>query len=340
MAGGCAGHSTPAPVAAGVAPPAATPAVDSIPLPGAPATGGVVMDYLAYDRERHRVWVPAGNTGSVDVIDTEHDTVVRIDGFATAEMERKGTKRTVGPSSATVGQGTVYVGNRGDQTVCALDAATLRREGCVKVPSMPDGLAYVAATKEVWVTTPRDQSINVIDVAIAGRPKLHGQIKFDGEPEGFAVDEARGIFYTNLEDKDRTLAIELKTRKVIATWLPKCGEDGPKGLALANEGNFLFVACANGALVLDAGHQGAELARVPTGDGVDNIFYVEGRRALYVAAARAATMTIAQVDAHGGLSVSATVPTSPGARNAVVTDDGIAYLTDSRASRILVVRPR
>jgi len=340
MVGGCAGHPAPAPVVVGPAPSApAIHALDSIALPGALATGGVAMDYLAYDHERHRVWVPAGNTGSVDVIDTDHGTVVRIDGFPTAEMQRKGTKRTVGPSSATVGQGTVYIGNRGDQTVCALDAATLRRLGCAKVPSMPDGLAYVAATKEVWVTTPRDRSISVIDVAIPGDPKLQGQLELEGEPEGFAVDDARGIFYTNLEDKDRTLAIELKTRKVIATWSPRCGEDGPKGLALANGPNFLFVACANGALVLDAGHQGIELARVSTGDGVDNIFYVEGRRSLYVAAGRAATMTVAQVDTHGHLSVSATVTTSPGARNAVVTDDGTAYLTDSKASRILVVRP-
>jgi len=298
------------------------------------------MDYLAYDRQRHRVWVPAGNTGSVDVIDTDQNTVVRLEGFATAEVERKGKKRTVGPSSATVGQGVVYVGNRGDGTVCAIDAATLRREGCVTIPSMPDGLAYVASTKEVWVTTPRDRSINVVDVATPGSPKLKGEIRFDGEPEGFAVDDARGIFYTNLEDKDRTLAIELKSRTVVATWLPRCGEDGPKGLALAGDANFLFVACADAALVLDAGHEGKTLARVPTGEGVDNIYYLEGQRALYVAAGRAATMTVVQVDARGGLSVSATVATSPGARNPVVTDQGTAYLTDSQQSRILVVRPR
>ena len=40
--------------------------VRPVPLPGAPAAG-VFMDYLAYDRAHHRVWVPAGNTGSVDV---------------------------------------------------------------------------------------------------------------------------------------------------------------------------------------------------------------------------------------------------------------------------------
>ena len=92
---------------------APAPALTSIALPGAPADG-VFMDYLAYDRAHHRVWVPAGNTGSVDVVDVKSGAVTRIDGFPTAEVERRGRKRVVGPSSATVGERYVYVGNRGD----------------------------------------------------------------------------------------------------------------------------------------------------------------------------------------------------------------------------------
>src|SRR5262249_37066288 len=40
----------------------------TITLPGATADG-VFMDYLLYDPRTNTVWVPAGNTGSVDVID-------------------------------------------------------------------------------------------------------------------------------------------------------------------------------------------------------------------------------------------------------------------------------
>src|SRR5690349_18230685 len=99
------------------APAAAAPtlAVHSIALPGAAATG-VYMDYIACDRPHHRVWVPAGNTASVDVIDTATEKLTRVEGFATKEMERNGNKRTVGPSSVTVGDGVVYVGNRGDSS--------------------------------------------------------------------------------------------------------------------------------------------------------------------------------------------------------------------------------
>src|SRR5882762_2299011 len=106
---GCGGAGADTPVSA------PTFKVHSVPLPGAPA-GGVAMDYIAYDPAHHRVWVPAGNTGSVDVVEVKDDHVTRVEGFPTSEVERNGTKRTVGPSSATVGKGVVYVGSRGDSS--------------------------------------------------------------------------------------------------------------------------------------------------------------------------------------------------------------------------------
>src|SRR5262249_29686530 len=154
--------------------------------------------------------------------------------------------------------------------------------------SMPDGLAYVAQTKEVWVTTPRDKSIRILDGKTL-KPKA--KLSFEGEPEGFAVDGKRHRFYTNLEDKDKTLAIDLQTRKTLATSAPGCGEDGPKGLAVDEATGLLFVACPAGAEVLDAAHDGKILSKVEAGDGVDNIDYSPAQKTLYVGAAGAAGPT-------------------------------------------------
>ena len=297
------------------------------------------MDYLAYDRTRRRVWVPAGNTASVDVVDVTTERVTRIEGFSTAEMERHGTKRIFGPSSAAVGVGAVYVGNRGDSSICTVQADSLAVGPCLKLDSMPDGLAYVALTRELWVTTPRDKSIAVIDVAAPSVLTWKTKITLDGEPEGFAVDDARGVFYTNLEDRDRTLTIDIKRRQVTRTWLPDCGEDGPKGLALDHGLDFLFVACRDRVMVLDAGHDGKRLSTIEVGDGVDNIDYVERRHELYAAAAHAAKLAVASLDSRGGLSPLAIVATESGARNAVATDEGTAYLTDSPAGKLIVVAP-
>src|SRR5882672_3010309 len=117
-AAACGSHA--APIAPASSPTA--PLSHTIALPGAPADG-VFLDYLAYDAAHHKVWVPAGGTGRVDVIDTTTGALTPIDGFPTKEMERHGQKRIVGPTSATVGDGVVYIGNRGDNTICAIDAA-------------------------------------------------------------------------------------------------------------------------------------------------------------------------------------------------------------------------
>lgn len=60
----------------------------------------------------------------------------------------------------------------------------------------------------MWVTTPGEQGIRILDATtLAQKTKL----TFPGNPEGYAVDAKRGRFYTNLEDKDRTVSIDLKT---------------------------------------------------------------------------------------------------------------------------------
>jgi len=190
----------------------------------------------------------------------------------------------------------------------------------------------------VWVTTPRDHSIAVVAVD-SGALRVSGTIPLDGQPEGFAVDDGRGVFYTNLEDRNQTIMIDVKTRAVSATWVPGCGDDGPRGLALDAHLDFLMVACTDRVQVLDAGHDGRRLSGLDTGGGLDNLDYVASRGELYAAAARAATLTIAHLDAQGSLAPRAVVATAPGARNAVATDDGRAYLADGSEGKLLVVQP-
>ena len=311
--------------------------VKSLPLPKGDAAG-ISMDYIAYDPATGFVWVPASNTGAVDVVDTRTGKVRQIADFPTAEVQGRNGKRTVGPTSVTIGDGVAYVGNRADYRICSINAKTLVPKTCAHIDSMPDGLAYVASTNEVWVTAPRDKSIRILDAqTLAEKTKL----TFDGNPEGFAVDNNRGRFYTNLEDKDRSLAIDLKSHDTVATWNPSCGKDGPHGLRVDAKSGFLFVACSAEAEVLDAAHDGKVLSMIETGDGVDDIDYSPITHRLYVGAARAAQLTIAHVDGSGKLNVVGQVATHAGARNGVVTRSGTVYLAHAGTdlSDLIVVSP-
>ncbi len=74
--------------------------VKAIPLPG--ANGLVMLDYVAYDKARGRLWVPAGNMGSVDVINGSTGEIKQVPGFSVAQVQLRGKSLTVGPSSVAI----------------------------------------------------------------------------------------------------------------------------------------------------------------------------------------------------------------------------------------------
>jgi DNA-binding beta-propeller fold protein YncE len=312
--------------------------VKTLPLPDG-GTGDVSMDYIAFDPATNSLWVPGGNTGAVDVVDVANGKVRQIPNLKTEQVQARGGTRVLGPSAVSIGEGVVYIGNRGGSDVCAYNARTLARVACQPLDSRPDGVVYVAPTKEVWVTTPGEQGIRVLDATtLAQKAKL----TFPGNPEGYAVDPQRGRFYTNLEDKDKTVAIDLKTHATVATWNPACGGGGPHGLGLDVAAGHLFVACDAGAEVMNVGKDGAVLSKIETGDGVDDIHYAPETHLLYVGAARAAKLTMARADASGKLTIVTQVATQNGARNGVVTKDGTIYLAHGggvKLPALVVVTP-
>lgn len=318
-------------------------------LPGASGEP-IVMDYLATDRSSGRIWVPAGNTGSVMVIDGQNGSIRRIDGFKTLEQDILGERWKVGPSAAAVGDGVVYVGNRGDSKICAVDSNSLKSGRCISVgpasgglASSADGIAYVASTKELWVTLgapglgfiPSWRGLLVYDARVPNELRLKHRIPIPGVAEGYAVDERRGIFYTNLEEQDRTLGINVRNHRIVFNASAGCGKEGPRGLALDEERNFVFVACTDRINTLDAGHAGAKLSSFEAGTGIDNIDYLGARKQLYVAAGKSALLTVFGVDDRGELIKLASAPTAKGARVVVADARGTAYVADSSGARII-----
>ena len=317
-----------------------------ISLPG--ATGAVALDYFAYDPATGKLWVPASNIGSVDVIDEKTDAVSQVTGFKTGEVERRGRKITVGPTAASIGDGVVYIGDRGDATLCVIDAKTLALGECVPLASSstdgkitPDGVVYVALTRELWITTrpapngseDAAKSLHVFDASDRLHLKWKAAIPLDGLAEGYAVDNERGLFYTNVEGTNATVAIDVRTHKVAAKW--NVGSADLGGLALDTARRFLLVACGDHVVSVDAAHDGKIIDSIQTGAGLDNIDYSAERKLLYAAASQAATLTIAEVGDDGKFHLKATVPTVKGARSVVAGKGETAYLIDPAAGRIL-----
>jgi DNA-binding beta-propeller fold protein YncE len=322
------------------------------PLPLPAANGLVMLDYFAYDHASSRLWVPAANTGSVDVIDATTDQIRRVEGFSVAPVELRGKLRQMGPSSVAIGEGVVYIGSRADSQVCIINSQTLKLARCIQfapraagMAAAPDGLIYIAATRELWGTSgappigipAADRSIKIFSAAQPLDISPTGTIPLPGSAEGYAVDNLHGRFYTNLEETGQTAVIDVRKHAAISIWR-SC--DDPSGVAVDSKRGFVFVACVDHVIVLDSTHGGRVTGSLPTGAGVDNIDYAADDGLLYVAAADAAQLTIARIDDHGIPARLATVPTTKGARSVVAGAKGCAYLIDPYGGSILKIAPQ
>jgi DNA-binding beta-propeller fold protein YncE len=129
------------------------------------------------------------------------------------------------------------------------------------------------------------------------------------------------------------VAIDTRSHKVVAKWNP--GSSDLQGLALDDARRFLFVACGDHVVSLDAGRDGKVLDSIKTGPGLDNIDYSPDQKLLYAAASQASTLTVAEVDDYGKFHLKSTVPTVKGARGVVAGKGETAYLIDPAEGRIL-----
>ena len=98
--------------------------------------------------------MPASNTGNVDVIDCNSDAVSHVSGFSTADLELEGRKAQLGPTAVSLGNGVVYIGNRGESSLCVIDSKALARGECVPVSRAssesdtgPHQVVYIAAIR-------------------------------------------------------------------------------------------------------------------------------------------------------------------------------------------------
>ncbi len=291
---------------------------------------GIGFDDLRYSPSLHRVLVPAGRTGTIVLINPADRTTTVIDGL-TAEKSFGGGHGE-GTTSVDEGDGRLYATDRTAQQVVIIDAQHVVARA--HLASGPDYVRFVAPTRELWVTEPDADRIEIFRVS--GDSLAHsGSIPIPGGPESLVIDPAGGRAYTHLWS-GTTLAINLHSHSIAARWPNGCR--GSRGIAYDPKLHFIFAGCAEGkAVVLDAAHDGTILGTASAGSGVDIIDYDPVRRHLYLPGARSATMTIFSIATDGKLTPLATVPTASGA-HCVTTDGKDAYVCDPERGRILVVR--
>jgi DNA-binding beta-propeller fold protein YncE len=283
----------------------------------------------------HKVLVPGGRSGNLDLIDPDTKQVTAIVGFSSRALFGGGHGQ--GVTSADEGRGFLFATDRDAKRLDVIDPKTQSVVATAPLASGPDYVRYVATTGEVWVTQPGASRIEVFSLPAEGTPKpVHLTfISIPGGPESLIIDNTRGRAYTHLWT-DTTLAIDLRSHEVLSRW--KNGCRGSRGIAMDNARGFLLVGCDEGKLsVLDL-RTGMLLGQASSGDGVDIIAYNPRIAHAYLPGEASGTMAIVGISTKGAATVLATVKTAKGAHCVAYDDRGNAYVCDPNGGRLLILK--
>jgi hypothetical protein len=308
--------------------------VAAIALPGGAA--GIGFDDLMFDAGLGRVIAPAGRTGNLDLIDPATLAVTAINGFAAASQFDGG--HDFGTTSADAGGGLLFAIDRNASKVLVVDPARKVIVASAALGGTPDYLRYATLTRELWVTEPDTERIEVFAVPQGSSP-VPAHVTFitvRGGPESMVIDGTRQAAYTHLWNGG-TVAVDLRSRAIRATWPNGCAAS--RGIALDEPRGLLFAGCAEGkAVVLDVAHNGSQLASLSFGSGVDVISYNPALAHLYLPGTTSATMGIIGVGAQGALVLLGTADIPSGAHCVVADNHGQAWVCDPAHGQLLLVK--
>lgn len=311
---------------------AASPTTVAVPVPG--GSGGVGFDDLGFSPALHRVLVPGGRTGNLDLIDPVTHEITAIPGFS--KDTSYGGGHGEGTTSADEGRGLLFASDRGKRLLVVVDPAKKAIVASAELASGPDYVRYVPPLGEVWVTEPRAEQIEMFSIPKSGTPTPSrvGSVKVRGGPESLVIGAERA--YTHLWKRE-TVALDLHARAVAAQWKNGCA--GSRGIALDEQRGLLFAGCDEGkATAMDLHQGGKVVAAVDTAKGVDVIAYSPQLHHLYVPGEDSAEMTVVDVGADGKLSVVTTVATAKGAHCVAADDKGGAWVCDPHGGQLLLFK--
>jgi len=303
---------------------ASSPAGQRVAMPSGDA--GIGFDDLRYSAALHRVLVPAGRTGTLDLVDPDTLAVTSISGFGTVANYSGG--HDDGPTSVDEGSGVLYVTDRTTGKLNVVDPVGGRIIASVALGAGPDYVRYVKATNEVWVTEPDADQVEIFtlgsDPTVA--PVHAAAVAVTNGPESMVIDNTRGRAYTH-RWQATTVAIDLQGRSIVAEWQNGCAAS--RGIALDETRGFLFASCSEGTTtVLDAGNGGRILSTMARGSGFDVMGYAPKTGHLYLAGSSCGCLVTLGVSAEGTLSFISRVNASGSTHCAVADDAGHGWWCD------------
>jgi YVTN family beta-propeller protein len=263
-----------------------------------PVGGAGKWDYLIVDSAQHRLFVSRAT--HVQVFDLESGKPAGdiadtpgVHGIAFAYDLNRG-----------------FTSNGKGDSVTVFDLKTLAPITTLKISGKdPDAIIYDAPSKRIYTFNGHSDNATVIDAASA---REIASIPLPGGPE-FAVSDAAGHIFVNIEDKGQIAVIDVAKGSVQSSWsLAPCVE--PTGIALNAARHRLFSVCHNERLIVTDSLTGARVAELPIGKHVDAAAFDPSTSLVFSSNGDSADVTIVSEDSDGHYAVKGSLATASGAK--------------------------
>ncbi len=326
----------------GCAPQNDLPGLGHCVVPGAGAVAAPVAESLelvghaaGFDDLR---FVPSINALVVVAVGT--GTLYLIDPPAHVTADTAKTRVTAiaglphGIAVADGGAGFLFAADRAGTSVVVIDPRTNALVTTAGMIAKPDYLRVLESRRELWVTEPDAEQIEVLAIDEGGTLARRAVIATSGGPEGLAIDEATGRAFAH-GFTGEVIVIDTGAYVEVARWATGCtashgspGFDGARGL--------VFAGCAKkgGAVVLD-GRSGAPLSGYQAGGGEAVLGYSAALRHLYLRGDPGSDLAILGVCDSGGMPVLGTAAAGAAGHAMASDKSGGVWLTEPEGGRLL-----
>lgn len=241
-------------------------------------------DYLAYDRQRERLFVARRDAG-LWVFDTRKQQLIR------KIAQTKGAGATLLLPELNRG---FAINEHGSLT--AFDLTSLAPLKRVHVAADADAASYDPVSGRIAVVSSDSRAMTFVDprsLAVVGSLSLE-TAKADG-----SVADGRGSILLNERDRNAVLKIDARTMKVVAEW-PIAGCTQPTGIAYDPAAHRAFIGCRGEHPVLAVINPdtGATVTTLPLGRGNDGVVFDASHKRIFTTNGVDANLVIfRQVDA-------------------------------------------
>jgi YVTN family beta-propeller protein len=204
-----------------------------------------------------------------------------------------------------------FVSDSSDKKVLVLDQKTLSKVGEILTEGELDAIVLDTKNQQLYVANDEGTHVYVIDPKAQ---KITATINIPSAPEYMVYDESSDKIYLNLKEENSIAVIDPTTNKVAALW-PVAPATGPHGLAFNPIANHLYVAGANGKLVVIDSKTGKVIGSTSIVEKVDQNVFDPVTRRIYCAGP--GNMSVIQ-ETDTGIEFLGNVPTAETAKNVAV----------------------